>query len=361
MGINPNNHNQSLGSISQEVWDLQHLIKDARLLRAIEEKRSVYPIFREFHITVSISLSELFDRLTQQTDWALQRVDACSLVIESEGAFVNAWGTKKPTHSTAYFEVWANSYEDAEHIIFTVETWVGEARVLDPMFSIQWYFLSADKSLQSAFLEEFANDVLYDEAYPALPGGVAAFVKGFLAADETVLVLQGPPGTGKTRLIRAIMGELSRQRDNSALALYTGDKRILESDELFVNFLTGRQDAFIVEDADHLLKSREEGNENLHRFLAIADGVVKAQGRKIIFSTNLPDLSDIDPALIRPGRCFARVDMRLLSKDETLRLVEVLCEESHPNPGELLLDVFESKQEQYSLAEVYKLCRDARK
>jgi len=42
-------------------------------------------------------------------------------------------------------------------------------------------------------------------------------------------------------------------------------------------------------------------NVDLHRFLAIADGVVRAQGRKIIFTTNLPSVGDIDDALVRPG------------------------------------------------------------
>src|SRR5262249_34045658 len=75
-------------------------------------------------------------------------------------------------------------------------------------------------------------------------------------------------------------------------------------------------DAFIVEDADHLLKPRAEGNENLHRFLTIADGVVRAQGRKVIFSTNLPNLGDLDDALVRPGRCFPRIYVRNLTVAE---------------------------------------------
>ncbi len=58
----------------------------------------------------------------------------------------------------------------------------------------------------------------------------------------------------------------------------------------------------MIEDADHLRMARANGNVDLHRFLAIADGVVRAQGRKIIFTTNLPNVGDIDEALVRPGR-----------------------------------------------------------
>jgi len=42
----------------------------------------------------------------------------------------------------------------------------------------------------------------------------------------------------------------------------------------------------------------------MHRFLNVGDGLVTTRGKKMIFSTNLPSIQDIDPALVRPGRCF---------------------------------------------------------
>jgi ATP-dependent 26S proteasome regulatory subunit len=42
----------------------------------------------------------------------------------------------------------------------------------------------------------------------------------------------------------------------------------------------------------------------MHRFLNVGDGLVTTKGKKMIFSTNLPSIRDIDSALIRPGRCF---------------------------------------------------------
>src|SRR6266446_10615871 len=110
---------------------------------------------------------------------------------------------------------------------------------------------------------------------------------------------------------------MSRRKEDSAMAMYTADKTALESDEIFVDFITGLHDAFIIEDADHLLQPRTDGNKNLHRFLMIADGVVRAQNRKIIFTTNLPNIGSIDDALLRPGRCFATIQMRPLARKET--------------------------------------------
>jgi len=116
------------------------------------------------------------------------------------------------------------------------------------------------------------------------------------------------------------------RKQESALVLYTGDAGIWESDEVFVEFITGRHDAFVVEDADLLPAPRADGNQTLHRFLNIADGIVRAHGRKVIFSPNLPNVRDIDPALVRPGRCFARVFVRNLKALEMRRLVNRLCE-----------------------------------
>ena len=124
------------------------------------------------------------------------------------------------------------------------------------------------------------------------------FVEAYLDARETVLILQGPPGTGKTRLVRAILAAMSKRKGESAKVMYTADKRALENDEIFVDFITGSHDAFVIEDADHLLKARTSGNFELHRFLGIADGVVRAQSRKV-------DLHDQPAQHQRHRRCVA--------------------------------------------------------
>jgi hypothetical protein len=46
--------------------------------------------------------------------------------------------------------------------------------------------------------------------------------------------------------------------------------RALESDEIFVDFITGHHDAFVIEDADHWLTARSNAKVHLHRFLAAA-------------------------------------------------------------------------------------------
>jgi SpoVK/Ycf46/Vps4 family AAA+-type ATPase len=224
------------------------------------------------------------------------------------------------------------------------------------MFSIDWHFLSGNE-LESASIEELANDVVRDRAYPEIADGVRSFVARYLDAPETVLVLQGPPGTGKTRLIRAILGEMSRRKGEQAECLYTGDMKALAGDAIYVKFITGTHDAFVVEDADHLLKPRSDGNEHLHRFLAIADGVVRSQGRKIIFSTNLPNVGDLDDALIRPGRCFARVHVRTLTDAEAQALAEEIAAGDAEKLTRASLAFAGEEGRKRSLAEIYRALR----
>jgi hypothetical protein len=89
----------------------------------------------------------------------------------------------------------------------------------------------------------------------------------------------------------------------------------------------------VIEDAEHLLMARANGNVDLHRFLAVADGVVRAQGRKIIFTTNLPNVGDIDEALVRPGRCFAMVRTRALERFEAEALLNrIVADETREEP-----------------------------
>ena len=116
---------------------------------------------------------------------------------------------------------------------------VGDRHPAEQTFTIGWYYTDSYRGLNSTSFDELMVDRLYDEAYPSLGEPIASFVSRYLDASETVLVLQGGPGTGKTRLVRAILSAISARKASSAKVLYTADKRVLESDEIFVEFVTG--------------------------------------------------------------------------------------------------------------------------
>lgn len=350
-----NEHNDpSFSGISMQTWDFPDFVLKNRVAKAIEQNAPGYRIFRDVRVAARVELEVLLDAIALDSAWNAQRGGSGALILDAEGVFVAVYGGRKADYCSCAFYIWADSIERAEAAKARLLEKVGSTRITEPMFSIDWNFVTR-QGLDSATIEEMADDALRDRAYPEIAGGVRAFIDRYLDAPETVLVLQGPPGTGKTRLIRAILGALSARKGEHAHALYTADRQALEGDEIFVKFITGSHDAFVVEDADHVLKPRADGNEHLHRFLTIADGVVRAQGRKIIFSTNLPNVGDLDEALIRPGRCFARLHVRALTTGEALALGEEIAAGDPEKLGRVAAAF--AGQRSSSLAEVYALLK----
>jgi hypothetical protein len=311
--------NELFGGVTREVHTLWNLVLDQRMARAMSEGVSRYPIYRVLHFAARIEIDVLFDAIALDPAWRAERIAYEEVLLDGDGVLIVGYGNRKVDYCSCSFYIWAKDVARAEAAKQRLRDKAGPTRITEPMFRIEWAFVTSH-GLQGAWIEEMADDVLRDRAYPEIAGGVRGFIERYLTSPEAVLVLQGPPGTGKTRLIRGILGEMSRRKDEPAVALYTGDMKALAGDEMFVKFITGRQDAFVIEDADHLLKPRVDGNEHLHRFLTIADGVVRSQGRKIIFSTNLPNVGDLDDALVRPGRCFSHVHVRALTSGEARAL-----------------------------------------
>ncbi len=340
--------------IGLRARDVPEMVFKARIADALASGRAGYPIHRKVRLAARVELEALLDAVALDTAWRASRITSDYLVLDGEGFFVTGWGARKADYCSCHFNIFAHDVATAEGVRERLVAKAASTRITEAMFTIDWHFLAGNE-LESAQIEEIADVELLDEAYPELKGGVRSFVARYLDAKETILVLQGPPGTGKTRLIRAILAEISRRKDEGeeALVLYTGDMKALAGDGIFVKFITGWHDAFVVEDADHMLKPRADGNDHLHRFLTVADGVVRAQGRKIVFSTNLPNVGDLDEALIRPGRCFACLNVRSLTAGEASALAMKVAA-GDPEKLRKAQSFGEPGQRSYSVASVYK-------
>lgn len=341
-------------SFHHELYDIADTVLKTRAIRALENVAARYPICRSVRCATRRKVQDVFDDLALHMSMTALRLDEGTLLLDGPGVFVQAEGRRKADYCSCAFGIWAESKARADEVRDALFRLVGARYSPNQMFTIDWHFMNSRSGLSSASFDEVCVEPIFDEAYPTLEEPVHAFIAHYLDASETVLILQGPPGTGKTRLVRGILGEISKRRNRSANVMYTGDKRALENDEIFVDFITGSHDAFVIEDADHMLLARSSGNHDLHRFLAIADGVVRAQGRKIIFTTNLPNVSDIDEALLRPGRCFARVRTRALTQVETAALLARLAQdEAHRQ--DVLAKVTPTASSSASLATVYRV------
>lgn len=327
--LNPDRDTQRQPSLSvglafqHDIYDLADSVLKTRAIRALAGEAALYPIHRMVRCAARRKVEDVFDDLALNMGMTSARLDEGSLLLESPDAFIQAEGRRKAGYCSCWFAIWTTSKQRALDLRDQIYRVIGERYEREQMFTLDWHFVNGRGVLTSAAFDELVVDAIHDEAYPTLGKPVEQFIEEYLHAPDTVLILQGPPGTGKTRLVRAILGGLSKRHDETKV-MYTADRKALESDEIFVDFITGSHEAFVIEDADHLLLARNNGNHDLHRFLAIADGVVRAQGRKIIFTTNLPNVSDIDDALLRPGRCFAYVSTRALTREESAGLVRRL-------------------------------------
>jgi len=276
------------------------------------------------------------------------------VLLESDTQLVHLVCRGDARSSTLLVKIWAGSVEQADQLKGKLESRFADVTVNLKSFWIDWHFRTRGVHIDNVLIEESADGPLIDQAYQSIVGGVQSFIKRYLDADQPILVLHGPPGTGKIRLVRSILTELSHRKKagKKCMVMFIADEALMHSDELFLQFIGSGHDAFMIEDADHLLLPRNDGNHALHRFLTISDGIVRAQGRKIIFTSNLPNLGDIDEALIRPGRCFASMTLPRLARSE----VEKLLPKLSPDPREIervWQDMSQGGLKSLSLAEIY--------
>lgn len=184
---------------------------------------------------------------------------------------------------------------------------------------IKWRY-QTDDGVEDTLMTIDKDWTMYPEAYPWLNEDLTAYYERYINSPASILIAYGPPGTGKTSFIRDLLCE---QQVN---AIVSYDAKILASDEMFTFFMNSpNYTTLVIEDADDLLTSeRSENNKVIAKLLNTSDGLMRLPKKKIILSTNLENVSHIDEALVRPGRCFDMLNFRLLTNDEQHALAKAM-------------------------------------
>ncbi len=262
-------------------------------------------------------------------DWVLKTAERFNFMSAKRAILFFEWGIAEATTSNGKLAVELSGLvEGVQKFEEKLNTEFKKAENL-----IEWVYNGRGDSIEVPlnFRPALKN------AYPWIKGSIESYIDDYINSEASVLILIGPPGTGKTTFIKNL---IHRSGGNAKI---TYDERVMSDDSFFAHFIEGEEQFLIMEDADTFLASRADGNTMMHRFLNVSDGLISAKNKKLVFSTNLPSVRDVDSALMRPGRCYDVLEFRALTRDEATCVAQELGREL-PDGVEFTLTELFNKQ-----------------
>jgi len=267
-------------------------------------------------------------------------------IVEKEFIAVINWQYQS-SYIGLTLRVLSKNISSCEKYIEDIELTLFDLIVVDEAL-ISYTILQNDNS-------EIINEIYYQDSIEvdfnplATPfiEDVDVYIENFLNSKAPVLILQGEPGTGKTTYIKYLlqaMQEKQQSKRNDFNAMYSFDENIFYLSDFYKRIIYDEYDVLVLEDINQVLhKNQDEDRLNpINKFLSVTDGLI-SKYKKIIITTNIESKQNLNPALLRPGRCYDVIPFRKLEGIEIDNLCESVDEDLNLKAGSINLSEFYAK------------------